>query len=466
MNWINKLIDQVKSFFSLSNKSKLLLDSENCIESSLIIENELESLNEIIIGSNEEYITLNRIQNFKFDDNWSIVNTDETSNFLSLFTGASAITGSTNYATKGLYKATTSPNKLMVYNNGTTSSITLNGKKFSNHAGFVKAGKSVFTPVLAFQFASFITAQYYMNDINLQLKTIQKGIEQLLNFHKNERIAKIKTISNRLIGYEQNKFYTLEDFVTIENIKMELATIRYEYILAAQQQLENALFPKNSNSKIAIQKPNYENIGSIEVLKLKTEIKLMELKNGFNSLTNKTGLTSVISSVKSTFENSGNKVDKITDLISESQFFYFTKAALEAEKLYQYVHLIELKANLAYKNPDENRIGKISQIYKSIKNFTINNNSINNEVNQILSHLKNEITSLINKHKNSSVINNTRIIAREKELVMEFENIESITKNITELEMNRTLIINDFEKPIDFVFDNRDDKEVIYIKKS
>ncbi|MGL2963856.1 hypothetical protein ACSVH2_08580 [Flavobacterium sp. RSB2_4_14] len=466
MNWLQKLIQKIKGLFSKSDKAVELLITENKTENAQPTEDNqvLEILNEIIIGSANDAIVLNRIPDFEFNENWSSLSSNKNANLFSQLAGTSAVAGSTMYATNGLYKATVSPEKLMVYNNGTTSSITLNGKSFSNHAGFVKAGAEVFTPILAFQFTSMLTGQYYMNGINNQLQAIQKGISQLLTFHQNERIAKIKSITNRLIELEQNKFYTLEDFVTIENMKMELATIRYEYLLAGQQQLQSALFPENKTENPVNQNQSVANIGTSEELKIKTQRILTELKTNFKSLVEDSGINSILDTVKGVFENSGAKVDELAKKVNESQFFYFVKAALEAEKLYQYSQLIALKANLSYKNPDENRIGKISQLYKSISNYHEQNESINSEVAIILKSLKSELTTIIGKHKENSKLNKTNIAEREKELHNQFENIETLTQNITELENERTKIKQAFEKPIDFIIDNRTGEGKIYAK--
>lgn len=466
MNWIQKLLQKAKTLFSkYEDDAQILLIEENKKQQIESNNQELEVLNEIVIGTAEESIILNRIPELELNENWSVLSNDKSADFFSQVTGASAIAGSTMYASSGLYKATVSPEKLMVYNNGTTSSITLNGKSFSNHAGFVKAGAEVFTPLLAFQFTSFVTGQYYMNGINNQLQAIQKGITQLLTLHHNERIAKIKSITIKLIEFEKNNFFTPEDFVTLNNINMELSTIRYEYLLAAQQQLQSKLFPKK-DGKNSSKKNNLSisNLSKAEELKIGTLKMLNELTAEFKALAENSGTTSFLGSVKSTFENSGNKVEELAKKINESEFFFFIKAALEAEKLLQYSQLIQLKANVSYKNPDENRIGKIRQLYKSICNYNSKNDSINSEVDYVLKTLKKELTTVINNYKENTILNKSNIVERERGIYSEFEEVENLTKNITELETERAKIKKAFENPVEFIFDNRDGDGKVYVK--
>lgn len=466
MDWIQKLIQWIKSWFSAAAGVTEILAADTQTEPEVLAENKdsIEILNEIVIGTTHDTIILSRIPELELEDGWSILSSDKNTNFFSQLAGATTATGSTLYAANGLYKATVSPEKLMMYNDGTTSSITLNGKSFSNHAGFVKAGSEMFTPILAFQFTSMLTGQYYMNGITNQLNSIQLGIAQLLRLHQNERIAKIKNITNKLIELQQNKFYTVEDFVTLKNMKMELETLRYEYLLAGQQQLQSALFPKGKTENSVSQNYSSANIGSAEALKIKTQETLSNLKVEFKSFAESSGISSILNVVKSTLENSGAKVDGLAKKVNESQFFYFVKAALEAEKLYQYSQLIELKANLSYKNPDENRIGKINQLYRFICDYEKQNNSINDEVALILKDLKSELTTVISKHKENTILNNSSIAEREKELYNEFENTKAFIQNIAEIETERNKIKQAFESPVELIFDNRDGDGKVYVK--
>lgn len=464
MNWIQKLIQKAKSLFSKSDNIPMLLVTENEIKNNVVILEEpqtleeLEVLNEIILGSEKESITLNRIPDFKFDENWSTLSIDNTINFFSQVAGASAVTGGVLYAANGLYKATVSPDKLMVYNNGTTSSITLNGKSFSNHAGFVKAGAGVFTPILVFQFASMVTGQYYFNAITNQLNAIQQGINQLLQNYHNERIAKIKVLTEKLIEFEKSDFFTVEDFVNIDTIKMELAVIRYEYLLASNQQLQEYLFPEKENGKTKA-KTIYENsISSVEMIKLDTVAlfnnTIAQIKDLYKDTT-----------VDKFFERSGKKANDFVKKIDDSKFMFLVEAALEADKLYQYALFIELKANLAYKNPDENRIGKTNKLYKALCDFNQSKDSIFNQVSKTTEDLKDEMTALLSNFKKNSYLNQNEIAQYEQELHLQFQRLDKYKSYNANLITERVIIKKGFETPLELVIDNRDGDTKIYVKK-
>lgn len=463
MNWIQKLLQKAKSLFSKSDNVVPVLITENTIENNTIIQQEpqkhqeLEILNEIIIGSEKESITLNRIPEFKFDENWSTLSSSNTANFFSQVAGASAVTGGAMYAANGLYKATVSPDKLMVYNNGTTSSITLNGKSFSNHAGFEKAGAGVFTPILVFQFASMVTGQYYFNGITNQLNAIQQGINKLLQNYHNERIAKIKVLTEKLIEFEKSEFFTLEDFVNIDKIKMELAVIRYEYLLAANQQLQDHLFPEKNKGK-AKGKTIYDNsISSAEMIKLDTIALFNDTKAQIKDLYKD-------STVDKFFERSGKKANDFVKKVDDSKFMFLVEAALEADKLYQYALFMELKANLAYKNPDENRIGKTTKLYKSLCEFNQSKDSIFNEVSKTAEDLKKEMTALLANFKKNSYLNQNEITQNEQELKRQFQSLDKYKSYNANLIAERIKIKKGFETPIEIIIDNREGKEIVYLK--
>lgn len=470
MNWINKIIEIFKRWFSKENKRQIItVNTEITAAQNNILTSEdkpkkAELLNEIIIGNQQNNVTFNRMNDFKFDQNWEPLSSKhDSANFFSQVAGAGSAATSTLYSAQGLYRATVSPDKLMTYNNGTLSSITLNGDKFGSHAGFVNANTAVFAPVLIFQFASMVTGQYYFNGMTNQLNSIQKGIDQILQSYNNERIAKIKSMTDKLIEFEKNKYFTLEDFVAIDKIKMELSTIRYEYLLAANQQLKQSLFPDKHTAEgtTAI-----SNVGSIEVLKIKTAAFFGGLKSDLQEMYKDSAADGVFSKIGNFMERSGKKADKLVQKVNQSKFIFFLEAALEADKLYQYMLFMELKANLSYKNPDENRIGKIDQLYSALLAFDEDKDSISQEVRSASQSLQKELSALLSHYKENTFMNETEISQNEREVSQQFKKLDKYRDSNKQLKRERQKIEQAFISPVEFVIDNRQGKEQIYIKKN
>lgn len=470
MNWINKIIEIFKRWFSKKTKHQIIAVNpeitavQNNSFGSVEKGNEAVLLNEIIIGNQQNNVTFNRINNFQFGQDWEpLSNKHDSANFFSQVAGAGTAATSAMYSAQGLYRATVSPDKLMTYNNGTLSSITLNGEKFASHAGFVNANTAVFSPILIFQFASMVTGQYYFNGMTNQLNSIQKGIDQILQSYNNERIAKIKSMTDKLIEFEKNKYFTLEDFVTIDKIKMELSTIRYEYLLAANQQLKQSLFPDKVIIAGTTPTPN---VGSTEVLKIKTAALFGELKNDLQEIYQGSSADGVFTKIGNFMERSGKKADKLVQKVNQSKFIFFLEAALEADKLYQYMLFMELKANLSYKNPDENRIGKIDQLYNALLAFDEKKDSISQEVSEASQNLQKELSALLSHYKENSFMNETEISQNEREINQRFKKLDKYRDSNKQLKLERQRIEQAFISPVEFVIDNRQGKEQVYIKKN
>ncbi len=460
----------IKSWFSKKNRSEISgvkheqSEVQHNIVTSIDHPYEAEVLNEIIIGNGSDNVTLNRINDFTFDHNWEpLSGKHDSANFFSQVVGAGAAAGSIMYSTEGLYRATVSPDRLMKYNNNTISSITRNGDKFGSHSGFVNANSAVFAPVLIFQLASMVTGQYYFNGMTKQLSAIQKGIDQILQAYNNERIAKIKAITDKLFEFEKSKYFTLEDFVTIDKIKIELATIRYEYLLAANQQLKQSLFP---DKNISSSKTTISNVGSVEALKIKTAKLFDDIKSDLNKIYQDSVAEGVLNKIGNFMERSGNKAHKLVQKVNESKFVFFLEAGLEADKLYQYMLFMELKANLSYKNPDENRIGKIEQLYNALCGFDESKDSISNEVNQAAQRLQKELSALLSHYKQNTFMNETEISQNEKVLSTQFKKLEKYWGSNIQLKLERKKIEQAFTSPVEFVIDNRGGKGQIYVKKN
>ncbi len=70
--------------------------------------------------------------------------------------------------------------------------LVVNGKhRIMGQALLTNVGAS-FTPVIVWQVAAILTTQHYLAEISLRLKEIQKGVQEIQNWLRNERIASLQ----------------------------------------------------------------------------------------------------------------------------------------------------------------------------------------------------------------------------------------------------------------------------------
>tara|TARA_R110000751_G_scaffold43361_3_gene100093 strand:- start:3247 stop:4683 length:1437 start_codon:yes stop_codon:yes gene_type:complete len=403
--------------------------------------------------------------NISLDNSWSLITTQNNkSNFLSQIAGTSSVGSSVAYSANGLYTATANTGSLMTYGNGSLSSITMNGSQFGSHAGFVSANPAVFTPILAVQFASLLTGQYYFKGLTKQLTSVQKGINELISLHHNERLAKLRYINTKTTELNNRNFFTTEDYVIVDRLKYDLSIIRFEYLLSAQQEIINTFDKKNGKEKKEeVIDIISEDSNQVEKALISIKSNAKKISSFFSSTYKKTGIDSGINYLKSKTENSNKKVEKIADKVNNSKFFFYSEIALKSEQLYQLLKLLELKINLSDKKPNHNRIGKIEELYKSIIDFNYED-SIYDEMEQLKTDLKDNLLSEIEIHKANSQITKSKIDSKASKIL---ENFTTLEKNLTE----KNIIFEDieqiklgFEKPNQILIDNRTETTRIYTK--
>lgn len=490
-NWIRKIlgidtIDQTINKNSSATQSKLESISrllENNSDTQLKLENIfkilesknkdsklLEPISKIQLSNYSNIIDFKLDNNFQLDNTWALLNSsNQTENFFSQATGTSAIAATTAYSTSGLYTATASANSLMTYGNGTISSITMNGSKFGQHAGFVSANAAVFAPLLAFQFASMLTGQYYFKGLSQQLTSIHESINNLISLHHNERLAKLRYINFKISELNQRSFFTTEDYITIDKLKYDLSTIRFEYLLTAEQEINKSLDKvKNDEKEIRIDIIS-EDTNALERMKLSVKEKstrlLTIINDKFNSLYRDSRVEDGVDNVQRFTENSSKKATKLTNEIIESKYFFYSDVSLKAEHLYQLSKLLELKMNLSDKEPDSNRIGKIKELYASISTFNVDD-SVFDEIELLNSQLKSKLVTDIDMLKQNSFSNKNKIIANAEKITDEINKSENLIARKHILFEDIQEIKFGFEKPNQILIDNRNGKSEIYAKKT
>ena len=337
-------------------------------------------------------------------------------------------------STSGLYKATTNVQNLMRYSDGTVSSISTSAGKFSNHHGFVNTGLLNFTPLIAFQIATFITSQVHLQQISEKLSKINNQIKDLLKFHQYERLAKLHYINERLIQYSNRKSFTLEDFMVFENFKYELAVIKEESFSYCQSKMHE----------------------------LGNKYKLSDQNENTN------WRQKTVTKFGNTFEKSKKEMEKFVNEFNESNLLSYAKISLNAERLYHLFLYLELVANMKVKNLDSDRIGKINELYISFKD-QLNIITRSHELNENLQTFK-EFINKYGKEKENNAMNimtfNNKDEVGQHSFILEesFKEFEKIYHDKIDTKSQKQLI-DSFDKKIEIIIDNRANQEIIYTKK-
>lgn len=337
-------------------------------------------------------------------------------------------------STSGLYKATTNVQNLMRYSDGTVSSISTSAGKFSNHHGFVNTGLLNFTPLIAFQIATFITSQVHLQQISEKLSKINNQIKDLLKFHQYERLAKLHYINERLIQYSNRKSFTLEDFIVFENFKYELAVIKEESFSYCQSKIHE----------------------------LGNKYKLSDQNENTN------WRQKTVTKFGNTFEKSKKEMEKFVNEFNESNLLSYAKISLNAERLYHLFLYLELVANMKVKNLDSDRIGKINELYNSFKD-QLNIITRSHELNENLQTFKEFINKYCKEKENNAmnimIFNNKDEVGQHSFTLEEsFKEFEKIYHDKIDTKSQKQLI-NSFDKKIEIIIDNRANQEIIYTKK-
>lgn len=371
-------------------------------------------------------------------------------------------------STKGLFQATISPDKLMTYKDGMVSSIVKGADgKVIQHAGFTQAGGSAFNPLLAIQFASILTGQYYFKGITSQLNKVLDKLDNLERMHHIEREAKMKYAFHQLQEYSNKSAFTIEDFVNLKQVAYDLQVIRNEYQTICKETIDSIIkfvHPENlEKEKIELV------IDDANIL----ERTLIGMKGGVSGAVDKVSSSGFGRSVKSftnsvgkKITNSRGKVEKIDQKINELAPYYTFKSAITAEELYQISRLVELKMNLAVKEISSDRVAKISDLKEELSNFK-KEGLLHTSLGKTVNEFRKVIFSRFEELKNESNIDKNDIQLLIKNSKKQFDILEEINrKSINTVRTLNLEAVQSFSKESEVLLDNRGAQPKLYIKAS
>lgn len=357
------------------------------------------------------------------------------------------------FITKGLYSTNANPDQLMKYGKDLYSSITKEGNKFSKHIGFSPASMAAMMPMIAFQAATIITSQAHLQEINKKLEKINEKLGDLLNFHKYERIAKLKYINHKINEFNKREFFTIEDFVIIEQFKYDLESIKEECFL----HFANKLNEKFTEHKFV----NFSDISTDLSLYVNVDDNGSAFKRATNSVL-KTG-KNAIRNIQNFSEKSTSKFNSLINDFSESQVFSYAELALTAEKLYESLLTVELMANLKVKNMDQDRMGKVRELRNNLENY-----KVSLKIEPIIKKLYGDFKS---NFGNKQAAQESKSFARNKDKILSasdvfFEDLQYLEEllNFDTQKFNDN-IVDAFEDDYEIIVDNEGEDELIYMRK-
>lgn len=464
INWLKKILGLNRLEERISevavNNNKEIIEVQKSIKEISITNNnnfsQLSEIKEIIrkILPNEQKSIEKNIEHFKIggidfnltndviiDESWRPLNPDgRMTNLFSQITGVSTYTTGIVYTANGLYTATAKVSDLMTYNDGTLSSIVVNGNTISNHSGFINANISVFTPMIIFQITSLLTGQYYFNNIVKQLNNIQNKLNKLLMFFMNEKYAKLTYANNFLIEMGKRNSYAIEDFIMFDRVKYDLSVMRYEFLYLSKQTLNNFKYEEKEGVK-----DNLLNRAPI----------IKDIMDRVNKIIK-----------NKIIKNSSKEAKKIIIKIHESDFHKYLELSIQADLLYQYSKIIEFKLNFSDKNPDSNRIDKIKSIYSKITTYSLTNDSICDENMNINKEFDSHFMKILEDKHVESMFRKEKIEEYKNSLKNNTNIINKLTDFQHSIKLKASELKKSLEKPAQILIDNKGDEPRFYVKYS
>lgn len=417
-----------------------------------------ESKNELLSELNlTEQISLSRVLEGNLNDKISKSNlvsrSSSQSGLINSLAGAATSLSLSKFITKGLYTTNAKPEDMVQYATGLFSSFTKNGNKFSKHIGFSPVSMAGMMAMIAFQAATIITSQAHLQEINKKLEKIDEKLGDLLNFHKYERVAKLKYINHKINEFNNRQFFTFEDFVIIEQFKYDLESIKEECFL----HFENKLSEKFVEHKFV----NFSDITTDLSLNVSLDDNGTTFKKATGSVF-KVG-KNVIKNIQNFSEKSTSKFNSLISDFSNSQIFSFAELALTAEKLYESLLTVELMANLKVKNMDHDRVGKVGDLRDNLANY-----KASLKIEPIIKKLYVDFKSNFGNKQTEQEFksfprNRDKILSSSNVFFEDLQYLEELLKFDTQ-KFNDS-IVDAFEDDYEIIVDNQGEEELIYMRK-
>jgi len=290
-------------------------------------------------------------------------------------------------APNGLFTATVDPAKLSKFGNGTITTMVHGGEKKLQHFGFTKIDpvKSI-NPAMVLsagmQVMSMVSGTYYLKQINSQIHQIDKQLNELIQFHHDENIGKLRAARIGLSEIASREIVDNVDINTIRSYKKTCQEIQEEYNLRFHREV-NDFVPKKKGDEKEFEKMNLQLTIAFEASKLSLYAELIELGTrmkigGQNELIE--GLTSQLERnyKNSLYHNIDHAINNFDNIISSKYQKEGADKQKNNKKIEKVVNTIPVgHFSLFMPNLAWGVLGKIAldsavEIKKSIDNSTMN----------------------------------------------------------------------------------------------
>lgn len=184
-------------------------------------------------------------------------------------------------APNGLFTATVDPSKLAKFKNGTLTTMVHGGQKKLEHFGFTEVVvSSAINPAMVLsagmQAMSILSGTYYLNQINSQIQKIDEKLDELIQFHHDENIGKLKAARHGLSEIADREIVDIIDINAIRSYKKTAQEIQEEYSYRVNREINNFVPDKKGDEK-KFNNMNFQMSIAFESSKLSLFAELIEL---------------------------------------------------------------------------------------------------------------------------------------------------------------------------------------------
>ena len=184
-------------------------------------------------------------------------------------------------APNGLFTATIDPSKLSKFKNGTFTTMVHGSEKKLEHFGFTEIATSgAINPAMVLsagmQAMSIVSGTYYLNQINSQIHQVDEKLEELIQFHHDESIGKLKAARKGLSEIADRDVVDIADINAIRSYRKTCQEIQEEYSYRLNREVNIFDSDKKSDEK-KLENLNFQITIAFEASKLSLFAELIEL---------------------------------------------------------------------------------------------------------------------------------------------------------------------------------------------
>ena len=302
---------------------------------------------------------------------------------LSLLGTSAAGVGVFDGIANNIYTCSTASSNLMKIGNGYGSAVM--GKSgIVGQTPFIPAGVAAFTPVLAIYAVSMMTVNSRLDSIEREMEKLNQKMDLLIFFHDAEQEAKLQYISDKLVQFNGSKYFTIEDFILLENFKFELSIMKSKFDKLIQYSKVSVLNSESTDNELQsdpISDTNETNYSKSRAENAKDTVKkgfqwtANKFKDTADYLSNLEPIKNIDKNFIERFRNSKVSAEKLEKKLKNSNLLYFVSMSVVAEKLLHQCQFLEIKMNLSKNDPSADRVQKTNILIQKFREQELSDHS-------------------------------------------------------------------------------------------